>query len=206
MKKIKYTFFTLAFSGSVFVSCNKHDSNSPGFEYMPDMYRSPSKEVYGAQTLFGDTIYLQKPVKGTIARGYMPYTYPNTPEGYEEAGKNLKNPIPVSDQVISDGSVLYGKYCIHCHGGSGGGDGSVGQKLPGAPPSYLSPALMNLSEGKMFHTITYGKGLMGAHAPMLTQEERWKLVHYIHKLQSAGAPAPAATTAEPEKKETTAKK
>jgi len=31
----------------------------------------------------------------------------------------------------------------------------------------------------MFHTITYGKGLMGAHASQLNKEERWKLVHYI---------------------------
>ena len=31
----------------------------------------------------------------------------------------------------------------------------------------------------MFHTITYGKGLMGAHASQLTQEERWLLVMYI---------------------------
>ncbi len=36
-----------------------------------------------------------------------------------------------------------------------------------------------ISEGKMFHTITYGKGLMGSHSSQLTQEERWKLVHYI---------------------------
>ena len=31
----------------------------------------------------------------------------------------------------------------------------------------------------MFHTITYGKGLMGSHAPQLYKEERWMLVHYI---------------------------
>lgn len=31
----------------------------------------------------------------------------------------------------------------------------------------------------MFHTITFGKGLMGSHASQLTQEERWQLIHYI---------------------------
>jgi hypothetical protein len=41
---------------------------------------------------------------------------------------------------------------------------------------------MNLPEGKMFHSITYGKGLMGSHN-FLSVDERWKLIHYIHKLQ-----------------------
>lgn len=189
MKKIKNTLFVLALSsGVVFTSCTKQDPNSPGFEFMPDMYKSPSKEVYGTSTLFGDTVYLGMPVKGTIPRGYMPYTYPNTPEGYAASEAN-KNPLTATPELVAQGEALYGKFCVHCHGASGAGDGPVGLKLPGAPPSYLSAAIMALPEGKMFHSITYGKGLMGAHAPMLTQDERWKLVLYIHKLQSAGAPA-----------------
>lgn len=190
MKKIKNTIFVLALtSGSIFTSCTKQDPNSPGFEFMPDMYDSPSKEVYGTETLFGDTVYLGMPVKGTISRGYMPYAYPNTPEGYAASDSN-KNPLTSSPELVAQGEVLYGKFCVHCHGSSGAGDGSVGTKLPGAPPSYLSPAIMALSEGKMFHSITHGKGLMGAHASMLTQQERWELVLYIKKLQLAGAPAP----------------
>ena len=37
--------------------------------------------------------------------------------------------------------------------------------------------------------MTYGKGLMGSHAGQLTQEERWKLVLYVQKLQGNDAPA-----------------
>ena len=81
-----------------------------------------------------------------------------------------------------DGEVLYGKFCIHCHGATGAGDGKVGGKLPGPPPAY-NGALKNLPEGKIFHTLTYGKGTMGSHASQLTQEERWKLVFYVQKLQ-----------------------
>ncbi len=192
MRKIKNKLFVLAFtSGLVFTSCTKKDPNSPGFEFMPDMYTSPSKEVYGTSTLFGDTIYLGMPVKGSIPRGFTPYAYPNTPEGYAASEAN-KNPLVTTPELVAQGEVLYGKFCVHCHGASGAGDGAVGLKLPGAPPSYLSPALMVLSEGKMFHSIAYGKGLMGAHASMLTQEERWKLVLYIKKLQSAGVPASVA--------------
>jgi mono/diheme cytochrome c family protein len=132
------------------------------------------------------------PVKGTIARGYMPYVYPNTPDGYEQAGLYLKNPIVYSEAVEKDGEALYGKFCVHCHGATGQGDGKVGLKLPGAPPSYSGP-LKNLPEGKIFHSITYGKGLMGNHASLLTQEERWKLVYYVQKLQGPKASATDST-------------
>ncbi len=175
------TFAALLVAG--FTSCGKKDANSPGFEFMPDMYRSPSVEYYGIHVVNGDTLYnAMLPVKGTIARGYIPYVYANTGEGYEQAGLYLKNPIAFSEKVEKEGEVLYGKFCVHCHGATGAGDGKVSAKLPGAPPAYAGP-LKNLPEGKIFHSITYGKGLMGNHASILTQEERWKLVYYVQKLQ-----------------------
>jgi hypothetical protein len=51
------------------------------------------------------------------------------------------------------------------------------------PPAYNGGALKNLTEGKMFHTITYGKGLMGSHSSQLTKEDRWKVIQYIQELQ-----------------------
>lgn len=185
-----------------FSSCGVKDSNSPGVEFMPDMYRSPSLEVNGTHTLDGDTMMnFQKPVKGTVARGYMPYAYPNTNEGYEAAGNNLHNPLSASnkEQWEKDGEVLYGKFCVHCHGASGAGDGKVGGKLPGPPPAY-NGALKNLPEGKIFHSITYGKGSMGSHASQLTQEERWKLVYYVQKLQGPKEVAAADITKKETKK------
>ena len=166
-------------------SCGKKDENSPGVEFMPDMYRSPSIEVYGTSTFNGDDVYSTQflPPVGSIARGFIPYAYPNTNEGYERAGLYLKNSLAFSEKVLAEGEVLYVKNCTHCHGPSGAGDGKVGDKLPGAPPAYTSASIKNLSEGKIFHSITYGKNLMVDHASFLSQEERWKLVYYVQKLQ-----------------------
>lgn len=187
-----------------FTSCGKKDANSPGVEFMPDMYRSPSLEYYQVHTVDGDTINnAMLPVKGSVARGFIPYAYANTPEGYEQAGLNLHNPLAASnkEQWEKDGEVLYGKFCVHCHGATGAGDGKVGAKLPGPPPAY-NGALKNLPEGKIFHSITYGKNSMGSHSGQLTQEERWKLVYFVQKLQGPKttgtdstqvAAAPAAT-------------
>src|SRR3954467_11913637 len=96
-KNLKLTLCSLTAAVLVagLTSCGKKDANSPGFEFMPDMYRSPSVEVYGTSTFNGDTVYSTKfmPAKGSIARGYIPYAYPNTGDGYEAAGLYLKNPI-----------------------------------------------------------------------------------------------------------------
>ena len=198
MKTIK-NIFSLVIAGSAMVviaSCGKGDPDSPGVEFMPDMYRSPSLETNMMQHYNGDSMMVnRKPAPHSVARGYMPDAYtPADTNGYEAAGQNLKNPIPVSDAVLAEGEKLYASYCVHCHGSSGAGDGKVGMKLPGQPPAYNNPTLMALSEGKMYYSITYGKGLMGPHGPLMSQEERWKVVHYIRtKLQKqGGATTPAA--------------
>jgi mono/diheme cytochrome c family protein len=171
-------------------SCGKEDHNSPGVEFMPDMYRSQSLEYYQTHVIGTDTIYnAKKPVHGSVARGFMPYPYANSTEGYEKAGVELKNPLSAAsrEQWEKEGEVLYGKFCIHCHGATGAGDGKVGGKLPGPPPAYTSASIKTLPEGKIYHSITYGKGMMGPHNSLLSSDERWKLVYFVQKLQGPKA-------------------
>ena len=167
-------------------SCKEEGGLAP--EYMPDMYRSPAIEPYVdygelrgnySDPKYTDKMTARHPVEGTIPRGFQPYGYENTPEGYELAGQSLTNPITYSDDVLADGKELYGMFCVHCHGKTGQGDGTLVERGKFPPiPTKFAPALA-LAEGKMFHSITYGKGLMGSHASQLNKEERWKLVHFI---------------------------
>ena len=196
-KFIKYTVIlgSAAFGVSVILSSCNDDPKHPGYEYMPDMYRSPSYETYSINPNFKDSMTARRPVAGTIPRGsdYMPYPYPNTPEGYEAAGKELKNPFEKTEANVAEGKRLYETFCIHCHGAEGHGDGTIiaNGKFPGAPPSYSGP-LKDLPEGKMFHTITYGKNLMGSHASQVNQTERWKIIMYVQTLQKLGTTTAAA--------------
>ena len=170
-----------------FTSCQKHDANSPGVEFMPDMYRSPSLESNMSYVSLTDGETMQSnrlPVAKTIARGYMPYIYGNDTAGYGNAGRFLHNPLEKNEINLKQGEELYGKFCSPCHGATGKGDGLVGAKLPGPPPPYNGPALKTLPEGKIFHSITYGKNLMGPHESMLSKEERWKIVLFVQKLQN----------------------
>ena len=164
-------------------SC-KSDKNSPGYEYMPDMYRTQALEAYQEYGYFGgDSMATRKPVEGTIPQGYTPYMIPNTPEGYQAAAE-LDNPIEYSPEVVSEGKEIYGKMCSQCHGKKGKGDGPVATNpnWPGPPPAY-DGRIKDLPAGQIFHSITYGKNMMGAHASQISYDDRWKLVYYIQKLQ-----------------------
>ena len=189
LKTIAAGFVLVAFT-SGFTSCTEVP-NSPGYEFMPDMYRSQAlKHNSEYHNSNGDTLLSNHlPVAGTIARGHLPAI----PKGmtYDES-VSLKNPLPFSPEVEKEGEVIYGKFCAQCHGDAGKGDGKVAAKLPGAPPAY-DGALKNLPEGKIFYSISNGKGLMGPHALMLSTEERWKLVYFVQKLQGPKAPVADST-------------
>jgi hypothetical protein len=65
---------------------------------MPNMYESVAYETYSESDAFNSPTGLkgkegQLPPEGTIKRGYVPYEYPNTPEGYEAAKLNSKSPL-----------------------------------------------------------------------------------------------------------------
>jgi mono/diheme cytochrome c family protein len=220
-KKTASLFITSALAGAALLTGCASDPDSPGLEYMPDMYRSPAVEAYvdyGQDPYyFGDstakaqreTPSARLPAAGTIAFAdnegdaafNFPYPYPNTPEGYEQAGRELHSPIPMTPATVEQGKVLYEKFCIECHGAKGKGDGTVVTK-GGYPPPYDGPQLKDLPEGKMFHSITYGRNLaMGSHASQLNHKERWLVIQYVKYLQHDGkmpgeaSAAPDSTTA-----------
>lgn len=189
---IKFTrLLGVLVAGALFVlaqACTS-DPNSPGVEYMPDMYRSPSIEPYVDYGLVGDstsdalknTQTARHPAANTVPRGHHVYPFPNSPEGYEAAGVELMNPLELNQQIMEDGKVLYGKFCVHCHGTGGKGDGNVAKsaKYTAVPPAYDSDELKDLPVGKMFHSIHFGKNKMGSHAGQISWDDRWILVNYV---------------------------
>lgn len=185
MKK-KIIYFGACCMTALFIaSCSTKNPDSPGFEYMPDMYRSPSYESNSGNGNFADSMTNRGPVAGTITydqqvTAYHPYPYPATDAGYDSAGLRLHDPFPASAEVVEHGKFLYSKFCVHCHGEGGAGDGKVGLKLEGVPDyANIKDNGQPLPEGKMFHTLQYGKGKMGSHASQLTPDERWQIIRYI---------------------------
>ncbi len=175
------------------VSCS-NDPNSRGLEYMPDMYRTEAYKAYDANDLFADGTSARVPVAGTIPRDYTFFHYPPTNEGYAAAGQDLKNPLEAKEANLAEGKRLYAIFCMHCHGETGNADGSLiaTGKFP-PPPSYSTGVssrggnMRDLTDGKIYHTITYGVNLMGPHATLVNPEERWKITMYVHQLAKAAA-------------------
>lgn len=198
-KNLVKAITTLASVSFLVTSC--HDKKELGYEFMPDMYRSPAYSAYEGSPLTKDSVSALPPVAGSVSRGQMMlFNYPNTPEAYELAGAELKNPLEASTANLTEGKRIYTNMCIHCHGEKGDGKGTLNITSKGGGPfpvpSYYDDAHKDLPDGKMFFSVTYGKNLMGAHAPQVSQEERWKIILYINKLQDEGlaAAAPAAAT------------
>ena len=98
---------------------------------------------------------------------------------------------------------LYLVNCGICHGTKLDGNGPLYKEGNGpytAKPANLSGAdakYVDMAEGTMFHSITYGKNMMGSYASQVTPKPRWMIVSFIKSKQAAktAAAAPATTAA-----------
>lgn len=178
--------------------------DNPGVEYAPQMYHStpyePLSQVqdesmgtwldsnpedehgefYNSNPYNPYGMTMLKPVENTIKRGSLPDRI--APDDYETAALKLINPTDSTKEVVAEGKVLYQRFCIHCHGEKGAGDGLVGQVYLGVT-AYNSATVKDKPGGHVYHVITHGKGRMGAHGSQISEEDRWKIVRYVQILQ-----------------------
>lgn len=176
-------FFSLLLT----VTACERDPRKPGYEVMPEMVHAVPYESFALNPVTEDGKTLQLPAPGTVPRGFMPYHYGDTPEEAERAGRELLNPISAAPTVFARGKQVYETFCLVCHGPEGKGDGPLIPKFPN-PPSFTSKAVREYPEGRIYHVVTKGFGLMASYASQISQEDRWKLVHYVQTLQRpAGA-------------------
>jgi mono/diheme cytochrome c family protein len=182
------------------MSCGS-DHNDTGTEFAPNMYHSvgyePMSQTEGdSNTINPLGMNMRLPVQGTVARKsytgsdslkqaflaqeMIAKTIPNDSISYSE--KSLYNPIAATPENIEAGKLQYERFCQHCHGETGKGDGLVAKAYKGIPV-YSSDALKDLNDGHIYHVITHGKGRMWPHGSQITSENRWKIVLYVHELQ-----------------------
>ncbi len=162
------------------------------------------------QTVFRDGLNAQRAPEGTVPRAegwyhseaFQPYHLENDTAGYRIAGEQLTSPlenvgyaddgIPVdcTKESYENGKRLYTVYCSPCHGNNGDGQGNLAtlnnKPFEGIVPTYKSAdgtGLKNMTAGKMFHSITYGKGQMGSYASQLTPQQRWEVICYVQHFQ-----------------------
>ena len=177
------------------------------FEYMPDMARGPAYKAYAPNSITRDGLTLQRPVAGTIPRGFQPFHYGPGEDEAARAGRELVEPYRAAPQTLEEGKALFQTYCLVCHGEQGKGDGPIASKIP-PPPSYKSDRLLQYPPGRIFHVITMGANKMPSYATQIAPDERWQIITYIRsQLQGlpeatagskpAGTPSPLGPTPVP---------
>lgn len=201
LKMFNKQYIAIIFVFAVFTLLTACQANGdfPGREYMPDMAHSQAYEAYTSSDrltvvtkdgetmpLFQDGKSAREPVAGTVARGYVPYYFEDTEDDRERAGRELVNPFnSMHADVLEEAKLNFNIYCAVCHGEKGDGQGTlIKSGVYPPPPSYFREDIMAVPEGRMFHSIHYGKNLMGSYASQLTKEERWKVVSYIKQMQA----------------------
>ncbi|MEM7453048.1 MAG: quinol:electron acceptor oxidoreductase subunit ActD [Planctomycetota bacterium] len=116
--------------------------------------------------------------------------------------------VTVDEDLLTRGRERFNIYCSACHGYSGNGDGLVNQRavalnLSGsaawtAAKSLHDPEVKNSETnpvGRIFDTISNGRGTMGPYRDQIPVEDRWAIVAYVKALQETGIEPPAAEEA-----------
>ena len=150
----------------------------------------PHGEWYNSNYFNEFGMNMRTPPENTVR--YNDYTQINVAkDDFVAAAELLKNPFTKTDAGYTseygdatkkECKEYYLRFCSHCHGAKGEGDGLVGE-IYGGVANLKRPDLVSAADGHIYFVITNGKGRMAQHASQVEPLERWKIVNYVRELQ-----------------------
>jgi mono/diheme cytochrome c family protein len=159
-------------------------SRRPPIELFADMNRQPKLRPQTPDAYFADGKSSRLPIAGTIAREDRYEDLPvNT--GRKTGMTNFVEtlPVEVTAKLMARGQQRFTINCSPCHGPQADGNGIT--KKYGMPTvaNLHDKRIVEMTDGEIFNTITYGKNLMGPYGPNVTVEDRWAIIAYLRALQ-----------------------
>ena len=164
--------------------------------------------------LFADIRTMRQPVVGSVSYGDLEtdsemfeglkpdVVHKPGEEKPEDYTTEFPSEIDINEALLARGKQRFEIYCSVCHGYAGQGDGLVNQRAIAlsqsgkaawtAAKSLHDPVVKDPKQnpvGRLFNTITYGRGTMGPYKAQITPEDRWAIVAYVKALQETGLPA-----------------
>ncbi|MGH7969460.1 MAG: c-type cytochrome [Limisphaerales bacterium] len=159
------------------------------------MKRQPRLRPQTSDSFFDDGRSSRLPVPGTIPRGEplrvgdrLVYAWQDSPvntcriAGTTNFIENI--PLAVTAQMLQRGRRVFDINCAACH--SRLGDGNGVPKRIGAMAVVANlhdKRIVELPDGELFNTLSYGKNLMPGYAANIAVEDRWAVVAYLRALQ-----------------------
>jgi mono/diheme cytochrome c family protein len=186
--------------------------SKPPVRIFPDMDEQDKLKPQKPDPFFADGHGGRLPVTQTQPRGFNPegetivggipeyefggqtgYYYTGQVGDYYGSGmpEELKLTSETAAELIRRGKERFSIYCAVCHGASADGLGMTSH--------YGVPGIANLQlptfraetypDGRLFNTISNGKGLMSGYGYNIPVRDRWAIVAYVRTLQAAKAPS-----------------
>ncbi|MEP7354671.1 MAG: cytochrome c [Acidobacteriota bacterium] len=155
----------------------------PPFQLWPDMRLQKRFEAQATTDLFPDTRASRRRPDGVVARGHLQEENPmNT--GMEKGLYVGKSPVPVTEALINEGQWRFNTYCAPCHDQTGLGHGMVPQRWTAwVPANLMESRVVEMADGDIFNTITYGRRTMPPYGAQNRVAERWAIIAYLRVLQ-----------------------
>ena len=165
----------------------------------PDMDDQDKIKTQSATTFFADGMSARQPVAGTVPRGFEPdgsgpsfgnsTSYHHTGKMGDAYGDGMPKELALNDRntgaLLRHGEERFKISCMPCHGESGNGKGTVAVMGIPTVADLMNFPKSTYADGKMFETITKGKGLMGGYGYNIPVDDRWAIIAYVRALQTA---------------------
>ncbi len=175
--------------------CRGSKSRKPALYIFPDMDRQPKLLPQKFNEFFADNLSSREPVPGTIAQS-APYKVGNrVVYPFEDVPVNTgritgttnfmeNNPYPVTAELLERGRERFNITCAACHSQVGDGKGVPNRiGAMGVVGNLHDKRIVELTDGEIFNTISYGKNLMQGYAASITVPDRWAIIAYVRALQ-----------------------
>jgi hypothetical protein len=165
-------------------------------QVFPDMDVQTKLRPQTPNGFFANGRSSQLHVPGTVARSVPILTRNGEVYPYEDHPVNTGrlpgvtnfvelNPMTVDSQFLEQGRAHYAIHCTPCHGVLGDGNGITKQYGMAVVGNLHDRRLVEMTDGEIFNTVSWGKGLMQGYAGQMDLDDRWAVIAYVRALQLA---------------------